>query len=254
MYKKFNLGYDIGALVMKSWVPKPCGHISNASNYRFPVLYAVVEKSSTTTIHGGSKDIIPQIIKCEKNLEAHGCKSIFSSCGYFGHFQKDIVSNSTVPVYLSAVCLVPIIFQMLKKDDKLGIICYNKTKFNESLFNGCGVKPDLQHRCVIYDVVNEPALCDIIKDQGHYNIDQGKESLVNVAKRMCSENPEINVILLECTDLPPHSHAIQEELKIPVFDSTTMINFIHSLMWNEIHYNNFEQSLPQILNVSITGK
>lgn len=237
---KMNLGYDLGALVMKSWVPKPSGHISNATNYNFPVLYKTVDKSNTRSIHGGLDEIIPNIADAEKELESLGCKSIFSSCGYFGHFQKKITEMSNVPVYLSAVCMIPVIFQMIRKNAKIGIICYNKQKFTNSLFCGCGIDEDLQQRCIIYDVINESELSNIIKDQGYYNIELGKKDVVSVAKKMYQENPDIEAILLECTDLPPHSHAIQAELKLPVFDSTTMVKFIHSLMWNNLHFNNIE--------------
>lgn len=241
--KIFDLGYDLGALVMKSWVPKPCGHISNASNYKFPVLFDVVEKSNTTSIHGGSAEIVPNILESEKRLEKAGCKSIFTSCGYFGHFQKKIANEASIPVYLSAVCLVPFIFQLIKPESKLGIICYNKQKLTPSLFDACGVKEEYQSRCIIKDVINQPGLCDIIKDQGHYDIELGKRSLVELSKQMSDDNPDMSAILLECTDLPPHSYAIQEATCLPVFDSTTMVNFIHDLMWNRIHHNN----LPEII-------
>lgn len=238
MNNKINLGFSLGALVMKSWVPKPCGHISNASNYDFPIYFQVVENSNTKAIHGGAQSIIPDILEAEKKCEDMGCKSIFTSCGYFGHFQRTIANHSSVPVYLSAVCLIPFIFRIMPKDWELGIICYNKDKLTTHLLEECGVTPAMRARCHVADVIGQPELSCIIKDQGHYNIDNGKNDVVNVARKLVSENINIGAILLECTDLPPHSYAIQEALGLPVFDSTTMIKFIHSLITNKISSRN----------------
>ena len=62
-------GYDIGVLVMTSWVPKPMGHISQAGNYNFPVYYYPVDSTNTTNIHGGDKAILPDLITAAKHLE-----------------------------------------------------------------------------------------------------------------------------------------------------------------------------------------
>ncbi|WP_462316296.1 aspartate/glutamate racemase family protein [Methanobrevibacter sp.] len=222
-------GYKIGVLVMKSWVPKPPGHISNASNYDFPIYYLPIENTNTTNIHGGSSEIIPEILNGVKTLEKMGCKAISTSCGYFGHFQKEIADKSEVPVYLSSICLAPFIISMMKEDQKLGIICYNKEKISNSMLESCGVTDKYKKRCVFADVINEKELGNIIKDQGFYNIDVAKEEVVKVAIELFENNSDIGAILLECTDLPPHAHAIQEKLKIPVFTSTDLLKFIYSL-------------------------
>lgn len=228
MFQPF-CGYDIGVLVMKSWVPKPPGHISNASNYDFPIYYLAVEDSCTGNIHGGNPDILPRIVAASKELEAMGCKAITTSCGYFGHFQRLVAEQCNVPVYLSAVCLAPFVLSMLKADDKLGIICYAEEKMTNSMLEACGITDKLKQRCVIKGVVKESELGNIIKDQGHYNIDIAKREVVDVAVRMAEADENITAILLECTDLPPHAYAIQERLQIPVFTATDMVKFVYSL-------------------------
>ena len=46
------------------------------------------------------------------------------------------------------------------------------------------------------------------------------------------ENPDIGAVVLECTDLPPYSTRIRDELGIPVFDINTMISYV-ALSLNE---------------------
>lgn len=175
-------GYDIGVLVMTSWVPKPMGHISQAGNYNFPVYYYPVDSTNTTNIHGGDKAILPDLITAAKHLEEMGCKCITSSCGYFAHFQKEIAEAVDISVCLSSITLIPFLIPMLRKDEKLAILCYNKEKLNMELFHSCNVSKKMLERCIIQDVIHEKEFSNIIKDQGHYNITNARKELVDITK------------------------------------------------------------------------
>lgn len=222
-------GYDIGVLVMKSWVPKPPGHISCASNYDFPVYYYPVENTSNKSVHGGEVSIIPDIIEAVKNLQEMGCKAIVSSCGYFGHYQKVVADAAAVPIYLSAVCLIPFLFKLMGRNKKLAVVCYNKQKLTANLFEACGVGKELQERCYVYDVIGQMELGKIVTDCGRYDISKARQEVVSIAKDAVKEHDDIGAFLLECTDLPPHAYAIQEATSLPVFDATAMVKFVHNL-------------------------
>lgn len=221
-------GYDIGVLVMTSWVPKPMGHISQAGNYNFPVYYYPVDSTNTTNIHGGDKTILPDLVNAAKHLEKMGCKCITSSCGYFAHFQKEIAEAVDVSVCLSSITLIPLLIPMLRGDEKLAILCYNKEKLNLELFKACNVSEKMLERCVIRDVIHEKEFSNIIKDQGHYNITKAREELVDITKDM-KNNYKIGAFLLECTDMPPCSYYIQKELNVPVFNATSMVKFLNRI-------------------------
>lgn len=227
--KQFG-GYNIGILVMKSWVPKLPGHISCASNYDFPVYYYVVDDSNVNIIHSGDKVIIPKIMEGIEYLKNIGCKAVMSSCGYFAHFQKEISEKSDIPVFLSSICLIPFLLRLHK--DKLLVLCYNKEKLTDNLFDACGVTEKMRERIVIADVINENELGNIIKNQGHYNILKAKNEIVNISNQMCRKNDNISAILIECTDLPPHAYAIQEETNLPVYDPVSMVKFVNCIMEN----------------------
>lgn len=245
-------GYDIGVLVMKSWVPKPPGHISCAQNYDFPVYYYPVDKTDNETVHNGSKKIVPYLVEAVKELKEMGCRAIVSSCGYFGHFQDMIAGQVDLPVYLSAMCMAPFIFRMMAPDKKLAVICYNKEKLTESLFESCGIGKNLRDRCVVYDIIGEPELGKIITDCGHYNITKARSEAVEVALKALRKNPDIGAFLLECTDLPPHSYAIQEATNMPVFDATMMVEFIHNIM--ESNRNIFRGGVvSRLLIITVAG-
>ena len=56
--------------------------------------------------------------------------------------------------------------------------------------------------------------------------------MVGVVRKGLEENSDIGAVVLECTDLPPYSTRIRDELGIPVFDINTMISYV-ALSLNE---------------------
>lgn len=230
MGTNYFCGYDLGALVMKSWVPKPPGHISCSANYKYPVYYYPVDKTSNQNIHCGSTDIIPNIINAIYELKKIGCRAVFTSCGYFGHYQRQIADVAVMPAYLSSICLIPFILNLIGKKRNIAVICYNKERLTQSLFEACGVNHEMMEKCYIYDIIGQPELGKIITDCGEYDISKAREEVVSVAVGAVDDHPDIGAFLLECTDLPPHSYAIQEATNMPVFDATIMIKFIQELV------------------------
>ena len=51
---------------------------------------------------------------------------------------------------------------------------------------------------------------------------------VEAGRELVSGDSSVKVILFECTDLPPYAVAVQRAVDLPVFDYTTMINYVHS--------------------------
>ncbi len=49
-----------------------------------------------------------------------------------------------------------------------------------------------------------------------------------VARQMIVENDDIGAVLLECTELSPHAIAVQNAVRLPVWDYTTLTNWIYS--------------------------
>ena len=44
-------------------------------------------------------------------------------------------------------------------------------------------------------------------------------------------NPDLGALVLECTDMPPFAHAIQERVALPVFDLTTLAGMVHDAVY-----------------------
>ena len=54
-----------------------------------------------------------------------------------------------------------------------------------------------------------------------------EHELVGLAEEAIKQDPAIGSFLLECTELPPYAWAIQKAVKMPVFDFTTLVNWVY---------------------------
>jgi Asp/Glu/hydantoin racemase len=53
---------------------------------------------------------------------------------------------------------------------------------------------------------------------------------LTVVERLAENHPEMGALVIECTDLPPFAHLIQEKIRVPVFDIVTLTNMIYETL------------------------
>ena len=219
-------GCAIGIMVLDLWYPYLPGNVANGSTFDFPVLFKILKGSSGEQIITAAPALLDMILEAGEELERQGCRAVVGACGYYGNFQKAASEKLTLPTYLSSVLQVPIIMRGLKPDQKVGIICGNGPYLTPSLLKQCGA--DDLSRVVIAGAENLPQFRNIIECTGHFNGHKLEQELVGLAKDLVSQNPDIGAILLECSDMPPYAWAIQNAVRLPVFDFISFINWIYN--------------------------
>jgi len=219
-------GCAIGILVLDLWYPYVPGNVANASTYNFPVLFKILKGSTVPQILNADPSLLDMIVEGGKELEQQGVRAIVGACGYFGHFQKEASIRLNVPIFLSSVVQVPIIMRGLKPEQKVGIICGSAPHLKPSLLSQCGV--DDLSRVAIVGAQDSPEFRNIIECTGHFNSYKVGQELVGLAKELVSKNPDVGAILLECSDMPPYAWAIQNAVRLPVFDFISLINWVYN--------------------------
>ena len=59
---------------------------------------------------------------------------------------------------------------------------------------------------------------------------QTRRDIVDAARRLVSEHPDVGAIVLECTNMPPYTADIQRETGRPVFDIVTLVTMVHDAL------------------------
>ncbi len=218
-------GNAIGILVLDLWYPYLPGNVANGSTFSFPVLYKILKGSTGEQILSFDTALFDMIIEGGEELERQGARAIIGACGYFGHYQKEASIRLKVPTFLSSILQAPVIIQGLKPDQKLGIICANAGGFTPGLLSQCGVT-DLS-RVVVTGSESCAEFQNIEECTGHFNSRKIEQEMADLARQLVRKNPEIGAILLECSDMPPYARAIQNAVRLPVFDFTSLVNWVY---------------------------
>lgn len=227
-------GYPIGVMLLNVKYPIVPGNVANACTFDFPVRYAKVLTVDSPRIHTVDPTIIEDLVAVGRELEQDGVRAIICSCGYFGHWQKQLTERLNVPIYASSLTQLPMIKTGLKKNQKVGVLCAVTRTFTPELLACCGV--DDPSFVIVKSMEDAPEFSAIPRDRNTMNNAVVRQEMVQAAKELVAENPEIGAILLECSDMPPYAHAIQEAVNLPVFDFTTMIRWVESSVCRKPFY------------------
>ena len=219
-------GKAIGILVLDAWFPFIPGDVQNASTFNFPVRYKILRGAAVEQILSHDPSLLDLIVKCGRELEKEGVRAIVGACGYFGYYQREVAASLDVPVFLSSLLQIPIIKRALKPKQKVGVICADSEALSLEVLRACGV--DDASDVVIAGAQGLPEFQNILHSTGHLNPLKLDRELVALSKKLVVEHPEVAAILLECSDMPPYAWSIQKATGLPVFDFTTLINWVYN--------------------------
>jgi Asp/Glu/hydantoin racemase len=219
-------GFAIGILMLNTRFPRIPGEMGNATTWDFPVLYKVVKGASPQRVVAENDPrLLEPFIEAARELEAEGVRAITTNCGFLAMFQKEMSAAVNVPLFSSTLMMVPLVSRMIPPGRRVGIMTVNKTTLGPKILEGAG--------CADVPVAiaglegEEEFTRTLIGDRMEMDVDKCRAEHQRVARRLVKENPDVAAIVLECTNMPPYSHAIQEATGLPVFDIVTFVNFMH---------------------------
>ena len=153
------------------------------------------------------------------------------NCGFFGGYQNIIKARINVPFYSSSLMMLPMMVQSLSPNKKVGVITANgPVLMKTQAIQNCGLSlEDKENRIVVRGLENAPEFDGAVGDLiGYYNPFKVEQEMVALARQMLQENDDIGTFLLECTELSPHAFAVSNEVRMPVWDYTTLTKWIYS--------------------------
>ena len=139
-------------------------------------------------------------------------------------FQKEIAAAVNIPVISSSLLQVRLVSSMLP-GRKIGIITAKAPALGEKHFRGVDI---LDVDKVVYGIEDTDFGQTFFKDCDYIDLGLAREEMIKVGQKMLSEHPDIGAIVLECTNMPPFTKALQESTGLPVFDVINLIRYVHA--------------------------
>jgi hypothetical protein len=220
-------GYSIGIVCLEYYLPFIPGDVGNASTYDFPVLYQEVKGATFDAIIARQDPAMaPLVVEAAQELLRQGVRAITSDCGYFGAYQRQVAEAVSVPVFLSSLMQAPLALAMLAPDRRLAVLVANGASLSDRVLERVGIVDT--SRIVFRGLEDKTEFRRTVLDEcGTLDADAVEREVVDAALEVQAEHPEIGAVLLECSDLPPYSAAVQAATGLPVFDWIGFINYVH---------------------------
>jgi Asp/Glu/hydantoin racemase len=225
---KPTYGHQVGILMMDTAFARIPGDIGNATTFEFPVQFRLINGSSNDRIvWERDRSLLRPYIEAAQELERSGVRAITTSCGFLAMFQPELAASVSVPLFTSSLLLVPLVSRMIRPDQKVGILTADSTALDETHFNATGwsatdipvVLEGMQDRSAFWAAYPKNAI--------EYDVDAVEADMSDAARRLVREHPDVGAIVLECTNMAPYAHVVQEVTRLPVFDVQTLTNFVY---------------------------
>ena len=221
-------GQAIGVLVLETDFPRVPGDMGNATTFPFPVRYKVIGGANAQTIMiNQDRRFLGPYIEAAKELEAAGCKAITTSCGFLAMFQKEMAAALNIPVFTSALLQLPVVYRMLRPDQKVGVVTASAKSLNPGIIESVGAT-DVS--IAVVGLEDKWEFTTNWKTNDNLQYDAVKEEVLDAVGRLVHENPDIGALVFECTNLQQYSKDIQDLTGLPIFDVVTMTKCVHSAL------------------------
>ncbi|MFD6464066.1 aspartate/glutamate racemase family protein [Streptomyces roseolus] len=218
---------SIGVLCLDTAFTKIPGHIRNPATFDFPVVYQVVQGATPRrVVTEADPTLLEPFIDAARKLEAEGVAAITAACGFLVLFQQQLADAVRIPLYSSSLIQLPLVHRMLAADREVGLLVADRHALTCRHLAAIG--GESVPICVA-GMSEHPEFREVILEGRRNNLDAnrlGREVLSEV-QQLATHHPDMGALIIECTDLVPYGHAIQQQLGLPVFDIVTLTEMLH---------------------------
>jgi hypothetical protein len=214
----------IGILVMDARIRRIPGDVGNPATFPFPVIRRTVAGATLGRLIGErDRSLLEPFIEAGWELVRRGVKALTTTCGFMVLFQQELAAEFPVPVFTSSLLQLPFIEGTLHPHARVGVLTADAANLTPEHLRRAGGDAG---RLTVCGLENEPSFREaIFSGNGRLEVEKVSAEVVAQARRMVAADPAIRAVLLECSNLPPYAAAVQEAVRLPVYDFVTMLHY-----------------------------
>ena len=196
----------LGIVMLETQFARPLGDIGNPATFaglNIPVRYQTVRGANPARVvrRDGGLQLQP-FIEAAQALAASGASLLSTSCGFLARYQHELQSCVAVPVLSSS--LLWLISPKLA-GQSVGVLTIDAEAFDISQLIGVGADPNTP-------VHGVAAGCEfqrsILGNDTGMDLAQARCDVVSAGLQLSTRHPEIDAMVLECTNMAPYAAAV----------------------------------------------
>ena len=210
------------------------GDVDDPDTFEFRTRQVVCPKLTFEMAQEGTyNDVVKANLRnCVLLLEGSGCVGITGDCGFMQAYQELVGDMTNLPVFLSSLMQCSALASAYQESEKILVLTANSEALTPEtlsrLLSSCHLKKEVHDRFVIMGCQEGVDGFDAVAKGEKVNASVVRPSLLKKVETFLAKDPQIQAILLECTELPAYADALREKFKLPVFDAVTLIDYFHA--------------------------
>lgn len=198
--------------------PRLPGDVGHPGSFSLPVRHVVVRGASPARVvqhqDGPEPALLPPFLAAGRALVAQGAAAITTSCGFLVLFQDALAAALPVPVWTSALLKLPEL-------QRPGVLTVDAAALSPRHLLAAGAAADtpvigLAPGCALQRTLleNLPMLDSAAAEA----------EVLAAGQRLLLAHPNIETLVLECTNLPPYAQALARATGRPVHHLLTLVH------------------------------
>jgi hypothetical protein len=221
---------DVGVMMLENALPRPAGDVGNARTFAYPVAYDVIAEAETTrVVEGKAIGLLGNALTTGRRLVALGVGAVATCCGFLAIYQRELAEHLDVPVATSSLLQIPLVLQTLRPDQSVAVLTVNGATLTVEHLGAVGVDERHLARVRIFGLEDTEHLYPMIIGKiTELDVRRACAEVVAAASRAVQQDNTIGAFVFECTNLPPYAAAVRRATGLPVWDATSLINWLQS--------------------------
>jgi len=203
----------LGILMLDTRFPRIEGDIGNPLSFDFPVIFRTMQgvgSADAVAAHPDRPRVLAALKSNAEALAAEGAVGLSTSCGFLALYQKELEQLSPVPVATSALLLIEAL-----AGRRVGVITASAENLTPAHFAAVGAPTDTPVAGLPPD---GSFAATFLRNGTVLDRDAVEAEAIGAGRALLRGHPDIDAIVLECTNLPPYKKALEHALGVPVFD------------------------------------
>ncbi len=206
--------------MLETRFPRLLDDIGNPDSFAWALRCHVAKGASPArVIHENAHGLVEPFTGAARQPAAQGCAAITSSCGLLALHQRELAAAVDIPLATSCLCKVANLAARLPPDLRVGLLNIAAEALSEAQKRAVGADPATPVTGVAPDGEFARA---ILGDQATLEPALLRAEMVDAGRRLLQRHPVVGAVVLECTNMPLHSHALRQTTGLPVYDVLTL--------------------------------
>ncbi|SEI22804.1 hypothetical protein SAMN05216228_11232 [Rhizobium tibeticum] len=197
------------------------GSLLNPATFDRPIITEMVEGAFADIVIRGDPTLEDSCTAAARRLVERSADVISADCGFFIRHQAAISAAVNVPVAVSSLLLVPMLLRQLSPARKLAVLTADSKHCSKDLF-GLDHPAD-RARVVIGGIEGGEYIRNTLaRPFVRTSVDQIEREVTACIAQLRAMDPEIGMLLFECTGFPVVTNALRRTTGLPIFDITDL--------------------------------